>query len=548
MASQKKLPPFPDPKQDRRHLARKRPDFSDRRSFTRYHCEFPVRVIGGKGDQERVYRAVARDISGGGLFIEGLYLPEEQDRVRLEFRIPDGSMPEEFLQGRYRLDAEVRSRDPKIGKVGVKFSQDLVKRLGKAAWYYMRVGAVAALVLCLSLVAFIKWENVYFFWFDVPIFLYSLAVGFYLVSRFIFSFFYRPPRAQPDGDLPSVSVVVPVFNEENHIERTLVCALECVYPADKIEIIAVNDGSSDNTLEVMRRMNERYPELIVVDLARNVGKRQALATGARLSVGEIVVFIDSDSFLRPDAIRNLVDSFADPKVAAVCGHCEVENKWTSFLTRIQAVRYFVSFRIMKAAESIFDTVTCMSGPLSAYRRSLLMEVVDDWVGQTFLGKKATFGDDRSMTNFLLKGHKMIYDSRARTATVVPEEYGEFFRQQMRWKRSWFRESMRASRIVWRREPLMSLSFYLGVILPILSPAIVFRALLYEPLVNNLLPLTYIMGIVLMSMLMSSTYLFIKRSRLWFYGIPFCFFYMLLLVWQMPIAIATFWYTKWGTRG
>jgi hyaluronan synthase len=57
-----------------------------------------------------------------------------------------------------------------------------------------------------------------------------------------------------------------------------------------------------------------------------------------------------------------------------------------------------------------------------------------------------------------------------------------------------------------------------------------------------------MGIVLMSMLMSSTYLFIKRSRLWFYGIPFCFFYMLLLVWQMPIAIATFWYTKWGTRG
>ena len=196
----------------------------------------------------------------------------------------------------------------------------------------------------------------------------------------------------------------------------------------------------------------------------------------------------------------------------------------------------------------FDAVTCLSGPFAAYRREVFMEVVEPWLNQKWLGSPATFGDDRSLTNFMLqRGHKVIYDARARCTTIVPEDYRTFYRQQLRWKRSWLRESLRACSFMWRYPPLASLSFYLGFLLPLVGPLVVFRALLYVPLFQRGSPLMYMLGILLMSCLMSSVYLFTRRSRLWFYGIPFCFFYMFVLVWQLPWAMLTTSHARWGTR-
>jgi hyaluronan synthase len=123
----------------------------------------------------------------------------------------------------------------------------------------------------------------------------------------------------------------------------------------------------------------------------------------------------------------------------------------------------------------------------------------------------------------------------------------FMRQQMRWKRSWIRECFRASSFMWRKPPLMALSFYLGLILPILGPAIVFRAIIYVPLFHLGSPLMYLFGILLMSMMMSLTYLYVKRSKLWIYGILFCFLYMFVVIWQLPWAMVTYMTSSWSTR-
>jgi hyaluronan synthase len=172
----------------------------------------------------------------------------------------------------------------------------------------------------------------------------------------------------------------------------------------------------------------------------------------------------------------------------------------------------------------------------------------EWLSQMFMGRPATFGDDRSLTNSLLRrGYKVVYEAKARVTTLVPEDHGTFLRQQLRWKRSWFRESLIASTFMWRQQPLMALSFYLGFFLPLIGPAIVLRALIYVPLVQRTSPLMYIIGITLMSALMSSTYLLYKRSRLWFYGTVFCFYYMFVLVWQTPWAVLTSWRNEWATR-
>ena len=544
----KELPKYPTAKSDRRLRSRARPDYSDRRQSSRYQCDFPVRIFIGDGDNPKVYQAICRDLSEGGLLLENVDIPETETRLRLEFKVPEGALPEEYLHGKLNLEASVARRDQSGQKLGVVFQETLGHRLQRQIWFYLKAGAATFFFLALALVLLIKYENLYFFWFDVPIFLYSLSVGFYLISRFLFAGFYHPPKPISDENLPKVTMIIPAFNEEQHMEKTLVHALEVAYPGDKLQVVAVNDGSSDGTLAVMHQVQRRYPELVVIDFPKNQGKRLALAAGANVAIGDIVVFMDSDSFVQPQAIRRLVEGFTDPQVAAVCGACEVENKWSNLLCKMQAVRYFISFRVMKAAESVFSSVTCLSGPLSAYRRQILMDFLDPWVHQAYWGVPATFGDDRSLTTMMLRRYKIIYDSRAITQTIVPEKYRTFFRQQMRWKRSWIRESIRAGAFMWRRPPLMALSYYLGLILPVLGPIIVFRALIYVPLFHKGSPLIYLMGVFLMSMMMSLTYLFFKRSNLWIYGILFCFFYMFVIIWQLPWAMGTYMVSTWSTRG
>ena len=540
-------PKYPVPTLDRRQRSMSRPNASDRRQNPRFRSSFPVKIYVGEGENARVYQAVARDISDGGLLLESADVPPTENRLRVTFTVPEGTMPEEYSHGNFTFDGEVRRRDETNKLLGVQFKQPISLRLGRTTWQYMRWFATLALLVTIILVLMIKLENIYYFWFDVPVFLYSLVVGSYLMSRFLFASFYRPPRPRGD-DLPPVSLIFPVYNEEFHIERTLVQALEVAYPRDRLQVIAVNDGSRDNTFQTMLRVQQKYPELILVNLERSMGKRGALSAGAQLATGEILILSDSDSFLQPDAIRHAVDGFRDPEVGAVTGHCDVENAWSNLLTKMQAVRYYISFRVMKAAESVFDAVTCLSGPFAAYRREVFFQHADAWLNQTWMGYPATFGDDRSLTNYVLKsGLKVIYDARARCTTIVPEDYRTFLLQQLRWKRSWFRESLRACAFMWRMPPLASVSFYMGFILPIIGPLVVFRALLYVPLVQHGSPLMYILGILLMSCMMSSVYLFTRRSRLWIYGIPFCFFYMLVLVWQLPWAMMTFAHAKWGTR-
>lgn len=538
---------YPRSKPDRRLRNLSRVNASDRRKYLRYFCRFPitVRYTTATGTPQ-VVTAIVKDISEGGVMLEGMDIPDTVSVVTLEFRVPPGVMPEEFVHGDWTAKASVRFRHPSGNRYGVEFEESLGKRLARTTWFRLRWGAVLFFLVTVSFILVMKYENFYFFWLDVPIFLYSILVASYLISRFVFAAFYRRPKPLPE--LPKITVVAPVFNEREHVGRMIQQVMESAYPAELMQFIVINDGSTDGTDQSIAAACRKYPEVEVITFPKSLGKRHGMSAGADRATGEFIVFIDSDSFLDPDALKNIVKPFADPRIAAVTGHCDVENAWTNVLTRMQAVRYYVAFKVMKAAESVFDSVTCLSGPLAAYRKDVFMSVRTEWLNQTFFGQPATFGDDRSLTNSLLeRGYKVVYQDDSRTTTIVPDDHRAFLRQQMRWKRSWFRETLRAMGFMWKRPPLMSISFYLGFLLPLLGPAIVIRSLIYVPLTQHRSPLIYIMGVFLMSCLMSCTYLFLKRSRLWFYGIFFCFYYMFVLIWQLPWAVLTFSKTLWGTR-
>jgi len=166
---------------------------------------------------------------------------------------------------------------------------------------------------------------------------------------------------------------------------------------------------------------------------------------------------------------------------------------------------------------------------------------------TFLGQRATFGDDRAMTNLILRHHRTGYQDTAICYTIVPNDYDVFLKQQMRWKRSWLRESLIAAGFMWKKEPFAAVSFYMGLLVPIIAPFIVCYNLIYVPLTHRVFPTTFLLGMVSMAVLMSACQSLLRRSTTWLYGIWFCIYYEMVLLWQMPIAWFTFWKSTWGTR-
>ncbi len=446
----------------------------------------------------------------------------------------------------------VRAIDPADGcddrfphAFGLKFlasSRDRLLHLLDAMLPWLSLLFIGAVV---SHALYLRGHNLYYFWYHPVINTYGLLITGYIVSRVALACLYRPP---PDaGYLPSVSVIVACKNEEGSIRKTLDCIFRSEYPPDRLDVIVVDDGSSDGTFVEMERAKSDHPGLELIRFERNRGKRHAMAAGARKARGDILVYVDSDSFLRRDAIRKLVQGFADPEVGAVCGHAAVENADRNILTRMQEVRYYVAFRIVKAAESLFSAVTCCSGCLSAYRRTFVMESLDAWLNQRFLGAHATFGDDRSLTNFMLRRRRVLYHSEAACSTIVPESLGQFFRQQLRWKKSWIRESLLASMFMWKRHPVAAFFFYLGVVFPMISPIVVSFALVFPAFGLGTFSYLYVYGLLLMALLYGLIYLVRYKNRLWFYGLAFSFFYMLVLVWQTYYAVATVRRNHWGTR-
>ncbi|MGO8904662.1 MAG: glycosyltransferase family 2 protein [Solirubrobacteraceae bacterium] len=382
-------------------------------------------------------------------------------------------------------------------------------------------------------------------WFGV----YGVCVASYILSRFVLSLFYR---CSPDAGIePPIAIVMPSFNEQEAIGNSLRALLALEYPHEKLELIAVNDGSTDATLSEMQGVAaESAGRVRVIDFPENRGKRAAMAAGIRASVAEVIVFVDSDSVVEPDALRKLVQPLADPRVGAVCGHADVLNLRESWLTRMQAVRYFVAFRVVKAAESVFHAVTCCSGCFSAYRREAILPRMEWWESQRFLGVESTFGDDRSLTNCVLRDWRIVYEKHAISHTIVPSSFRGFVTQQTRWKRSWTRESLLVGRFIWRKHPVAAFFTYLSIILPLIAPAAAVHAIVWGPLMHGgTLPLVYIAGIYALAMVYSLYYVLFQDeySLVWVYGVLFVFFYLGIMLWQTYYAIATCRTASWGTR-
>ena len=536
----------------------------DKKSGIRYKVSYQVKIncTDVSGKKQKV-QCEGIDISTTGILLkfaskEDFEKVKDCKKMTLHFEITQGSMPEGFEMQVKNSGIIRRYQDGENGTVlcGVEFKKNLGEYARKRKDRYMLFASTVLLTFIVATIILMRAESVIYFKFNKWFYFYSIVAAGFLLSRYIFGCFYRPVPINPDFT-PGVSVLIPCFNEEEWIQRTILSCINQDYPIDSLEIIVIDDCSTDKSVEKIKEIVEKLYEeddhfatkerVKYIVLEQNAGKREALIAGAEVAKHDLVVFVDSDSFLDPFAIRNLVQPFQDKKMGGVAGRTDVANTYTNNLTRMQSVRYYIAFRVMKAAESCFDTVTCLSGPLSCYKRSIIIENKENWKNQSFLGQKATFGDDRAMTNFVLRHHRTAYQDTAICSTIVPNSYKVFLKQQMRWKRSWLRESIIAGKFIWRKEPFAAISFYMGLIVPILAPVVVLYNLVYVPITHRIFPMTFLVGIFMMSLLMSAAQLFLRKSSTWLFGMLFCIYYEAVLLWQMPIAWVTFWKSTWGTR-
>jgi hyaluronan synthase len=376
--------------------------------------------------------------------------------------------------------------------------------------------------------------------------IYTMVLACYIFSRFVLAAIYKPPR---DAGLePTIAIVVPAFNEGNAVVRTIDSCCTIAYPPEKVEVVAINDGSTDDTWEQMNLAAARYPGRVTcIDLGYNQGKRAAMAAGIRATDAEILVFVDSDSMPAPWAVRKLVQGFADSKVGAVSGLTYLRNANTNVLTHMQAASYYVSFQLLKAAESVVNAVSCASGCFAAYRRSAVMPILEQWEHQTLFGRPWLHGDDRALTNMVLRRWKVIYDSEAEVWTEAPERYRQFFKQQLRWQKSFVGESLVLVRHSWRSHPLAFPAILIGAIAGLASPLVTLYQVGWQPIANGTAPVVYLLGLYVMNTSYALLYRSLRNDGVWKYAVVSAFFYV-GFSFQVFWAVIRIHDNSWGTRG
>jgi hyaluronan synthase len=385
--------------------------------------------------------------------------------------------------------------------------------------------------------------------------LYSVVVmSHFVLQTFLAERMFRAAKREQGRErdpewAPAVDVVITAYNEE---ARSLEACLRSLVDQDYTGALCVYvvDDASPNRAE-LQSIYDQYgalPGWRVLLPAENRGKRHAQDAAFALCCGEIVVTIDSDTVVDPDGVRELVAAFAAPTVGAVTGDVGVMNANVNLLTRLIAMRYWVAFNQERAAQSRFRTVLCCSGPLAAYRRSVLDLVWDDYTNQTFRGVPCTYGDDRHLTNLVLgAGYDTLFVPFAHAITNAPETLKAYLPQQLRWNKSFYREILWTLPFLGRRSPYMAFEVTVQTFLPLLLTLAVASALVVSVAENPRYLFHYAATIAVMALIRSSYALYRTRDLRFLLFVVYGFLHVALLVPMRMRALVTLTDNRWGTR-
>lgn len=393
-----------------------------------------------------------------------------------------------------------------------------------------------------------------------PFLIFTMALFFFQTASFLYNAYlylrYKPIESVSDELLPTCTVIVPAYNEGKLVWDTLISLAASDFPEQKMQLLAIDDGSKDDTWYWMQQAKIRLGDrLTIFQQPENKGKRHALHRGFELGTGDIFVTVDSDSIVKKDTLRNLVSPFVtNENCGAVAGNVQVLNNKKAILPKMLNVSFVMSFEFMRSAESMLGSVLCTPGAAAAYRKTAVFACLDEWINQTFMGQPSDIGEDRAMTNMILKqGQHVLFQRNALVLTNVPEEYTGLYKMFVRWARSNVRENIAMSKFVFTnfregskfgsRLLLINQSLKMIMSYPFLIFMFIFIAT--HPLLFFSSTLASILVISTFPVIFYAKRYNLKDS-LWAYS--YSVFYTFSLFWITPYAIATANKRGWLTRG
>ena len=267
---------------------------------------------------------------------------------------------------------------------------------------------------------------------------YSIVVSFLMPMTFMSIFFYLPLaiyekyfKRNTDIPLlmPPLTVIIPAYNEENNLGKTLDSIIEADYPNK--QIIVVDDGSTDQTYTIAskyKRKSSSSRNGYCIIKKRNGGKASAINLALRFATGQIVIIVDADSILERTALKEMVKFFQYPDVIAVAGRVKVLNR-SNILTNCTALEVIMGANLLRPAFSLFGVVTMVPGAIGGFRKKAIL--------QRGSYDNNTLTEDFDMTMKLLKNGGKILGIDSTSYTEVPSTLREFYKQRIRWYRGNF---------------------------------------------------------------------------------------------------------------
>lgn len=286
----------------------------------------------------------------------------------------------------------------------------------------------------------------------------ALLPGFLNAHLLVSLILDAPPPLNLNINFPPISLLIASYNEAKNLPETFRSIQQQDYPRN-IEIIFVDDGSNDNTIQVLRSLE--IPNLKVIQ-AEHGGKAQALNQGLKHVNHDILVTIDADTFLHPQALRRIIARFLSdpPDTAAVAGHVLVKNSRASFLAEAQEWDYFTGITSVKRQQSLYRGTMVAQGSFSVF-----------WTEEVKAerGWPAVVGEDIVLTWALIKeGYRIGFESTAVGFTVAPLGIKTFYRQRKRWASGMIEGLKRYGISVMRRPKLPAFFILIDFILPIID--------------------------------------------------------------------------------
>ncbi len=266
-------------------------------------------------------------------------------------------------------------------------------------------------------------ENIGYFWVMLlPNFLLLLFTCIFLIGYFHIKDKEKKEKKENDEKIfKPISIIVPGYNCEKTLEKCLKSIKEAYYPCEK-EIIYVDDGSKDKSVEIAKRLNVK-----VIKLEKNSGKAKALNTGIKSARHDILALIDSDTYIDKYALVNAVKRFKSDDIGAVTVLIKAENKNNSLLERFQQIEYDIGFGLYALIGRYYNIIFVTPGPMSVFRKSVF--------------EKIGYFDENNITEDLEMGwrlrafgYRIEYAPDAVAITSVPLTISHLLKQRIRWYR------------------------------------------------------------------------------------------------------------------